>query len=329
MSATLTWQNAGLGTKTGTTVATFFTDMKTLMDSKAADANFKWEISASSLAGTPYYIWCRPKSGAAGRILLISWTGAPAGNNSAILDTAPTTTLTYICWFPSGNAASPSNLTASSGTISGDDTNCTKCAVMGTTTSIYQASYQPGYFECEEGILFLTGHSGTAQNYFCMAGNLAVDASDVAYGISYGPNGSSTSSFATGILPYVSTSVSAGTSASYIKCNYSTQSTGIGWYHAFVPTGSTTWAGVPIGTSDILTDTSNSNAWFCPVQLVSNVTKGGGFPIKLRQMGWGPQALSQFTVYSTTGPVVAARSVHTASTASSTGGTLWLTNFKM
>lgn len=329
MSSTLAWYNSGLGTKTGTAVGNFFTDYKTLFDSKAADPNFLWEVAASSLAGTPYYLWLRPKSGAAGRILLISWTSAPAGNNSAILDVAPTTNGVYVAWFPNGTAASPSNLTASSGTISGDDTNCVKVACHAINlSSIYGGSVQPYYFECEAGIAFCSGNPAATAQYMCAAGDLVVDANDVAYGITIGYLGTSMTSFADGSSPalvWSAAAISAGSGAAGMKSNYATQASGVTWFPGFIPSG--TLCKTAIGATDVLTDTTNSDAWFIPVQLVANGIKGGGFPIKLRQIAYGPGSQGQFTVYNITGPVVAARNMSSYTTPNT--GYPWFVNFKI
>lgn len=332
MSATLTWYNSGLGTKTGTTVGTLFTDFKTLFDSKAADSNFKWEVAASSLAGTPYYLWLRRKDGSNGRILMICWTSAPAGNNAAILDSTPTTNNVFLAYFPNGTAASPSNLTASSGTISGDDTNCVKCSCFGAISTIYSASTQPFYFENEEGIFFCCCNPATSTNYGGGAGELVVDANDVAYGATIGINGGAWSSFSspTSSLLYATTGVAAGaTTGVGIKSNYSSQ-TLVGsiyptWYAAWAPSGP--WGTTTIGVNDILTDTTNTDAWFVAMPLMVCGVKGGGFPLKLRQIAIGPQSLGQFSVYNTTGPVTSARCM-AASTGATTGHP-WFTNFKI
>lgn len=328
MSATLTWKYSGLGTKTGTAVGNLFTDLKTLVDSKSADANFAWEISASSLASTPYYLWFRRKDSSAGRILFISWTSAPAGNNAAILETAPSTASCYLAWFPDGTAASPSNLTASSGTISGDDTDCVKCACVGSNSSIYTASFVPYYFDTAEGLYFGWCNPASSGNYAGFAGDLVVDAADNAYGVTAGYNGAGMQTFggSTSTCPWSATGGSSGTAGVYLVSNYTTQSTSIKWFHAFAPS-----AGYPattIGATNILVDTTNTDVWFIPVLLVASGIKGGGFPIKLRQIGWGPNTSAAFEKYNSTGPVEQAV-CPIASTTGSSQGPIWLTNFKI
>lgn len=328
MSATLTWASSGAGAKTGTAVGNFFTDLKTLVDSKSADATFSWEVSASSLASTPYYVWLRPKSGANGRILLISWTSAPAGNNSAILAGTPATTITYGCYFPNGTAASPSNLTASSGSISGDDTDCIGATNFGTTTTIYAASTVHFYFDSAEAIWFLTQNPSTSSIYCLGIGNIVVDANDVAYPAIYSPTSGTFNNFGSNSSPPIpwtnSTSgLSYPTASPAIKTNYGTA--GAAFFHAWAPTAG--WGTLIPSSTDILTDTTNLDVWFVPMQLMSQ-TKGGGFPLKLRQVGIGPGTNTALASYSTSGPVTAARQA-TINTSGNASGAAWFTNFKI
>lgn len=329
MSATLTWYFSGAGTKTGTAIGNYFTDYKNLFDANIANADFTWEVAASSLAGTPYYLWLRRKDGSNGRILLISWSSGPAGNNSAILDTSPTTSQIYLAWFPNGTAASPSNLTASSGSISGDDTNCVKCSPMYTIASAYSTSMLPYYFDCEDGLTFLSGNPGSTQGWYGFVGDLAVDANDVAYGITAGSLSSSIQSFAGSSsppFPFAAAGIAAGaTSAGYIKSNYATQASNTAWYQAYMPSSS--WASVAISSTDVLSDTANNDVWFVPIQLMASGIKGGGFPIKLRQIAMGPGSSAAFQTYQTSGPVIQARQVNHI-TAGNTGCP-WLVNFKI
>lgn len=152
MSATLTWYNSGLGTKTGTTVAALINDIVSLVNSYSGDANFSWQVASSSTAASPNYVVLKRKDGSAGRILLVIWTSAPAGNNAAILDQAPSSNSLYGAWFPSGNVDTPSNLTASSGTILGNDSGCTKVWAPMVVGAVYAASFQPFYFDSAEAV---------------------------------------------------------------------------------------------------------------------------------------------------------------------------------
>ena len=68
-STTLTWQNSGLGAKTGTTDVLFLTDLNTLITSYAGNAAFSWQVSGTNLttpntatSGSPYYILLSRKS---------------------------------------------------------------------------------------------------------------------------------------------------------------------------------------------------------------------------------------------------------------------------
>lgn len=319
MSATLTWYNSGLGTKTNTTAASFFTDLNTLVTSKSGDANFKWQVAGVNDSSAPYYLVLSRKDGSAGRILFVCWTSGPAGNNSAILDGAPTNNAIYVAWFPAGTANTPSNLTASSGTILGVDTNCTKVAGTGVA-NIYATSRQPFYFDSAEGVLI--GTQNPAQSISCClaAGDLIVDGNDVAYGMS-GYWQTYQFGTATGSLVYTATKPNAGSTAEQIRSN--AQASNNVFYGAFI---ANPWARTNIGSTDVLTDTSNSKVWFVPYPLLSNV-KGGGFGFKLRQMGWGPQNQTAFAQYSITGPTVTA----TVFDATTTGnnGAMWCTNFKL
>ncbi len=98
MSATLTWKyNGPSGALTGSTLATFMTDLKALVDSVSANPDYSWEVCSSSLVSTPFYVTLRRKDLSAGRVLVVGWGSAPAGNNAAILQTAPTANQVYIC----------------------------------------------------------------------------------------------------------------------------------------------------------------------------------------------------------------------------------------
>lgn len=324
MSATLTWFNSGLGTKTGTAIGNLFTDLKNLIDSKNGDSNFSWTVASSSLAGTPYYICLKPKSGAAGRILLIAWSSAPAGNNSAILEATPTSNAVQICYFPAGNVDTPSNLTAASGTIMGDDTGVIKCCTGGAAATVYTTSVQPYYFDSAEAVVFGFQSPGSATNHVFGAGALLVDGSDNAYAAAFiftaGQNFSSSTSPA---LAWQTSDITAGSgSTSVIRTNYG--SADRLYFQAWAPTGQ--WLNTPVGPNDILSDTANNKVWFVPYQLLGT-TKGEGFVLKLRQIAHGPGTTAAFTAYSTTGPAVQARQLCAVTTGGL--GHPWFTNFKL
>lgn len=324
MSATLTWNFSGLGTKTGTAVAAYFTDLKALVDSKNGDSNFKWTVASSSLAGTPYYVVLKRKDGSAGRILFICWTSSPAGNNSAILEAAPSLNALNVAYFPAGNVDTPSNLTASSGTIMGDDTGVIKCCnTTGSLASDYSANVQIFYADSTEAFALCSQNPASSARPLLLAGDFLIDASDVAYagaGVITSPGGfgSTTSS-----LAWTSSDVVAGNgTVPVIRTNYG--SADRLYFAAWAPSAG--WASSPISSSDILSDTSNNKIWFVPFQLLGT-TKGEGFVLKLRQIAMGPGTTSAFTSYSTTGPVVQARQLN----ANSGGGNgyPWMTNFKL
>lgn len=327
MSATLTWQSSGLGAKTGTARDNWFDDLHTLVASFASDSNYRWQVASFSLAGNPRYLTLKRKNGSAGRILLLGYTGAPAGANTTLFDVAAgsiLTTTSYIAWFPAGNVDTPSNLAAASGTILGDDTGSVKVGTFNLYASSYPALFQHHYFESEEGIWFFTQNPAAAAIYAAAAGELVIDAADVVYGctISFGAaslvNWGSTS----GVMPYSTGTITAGTAAAAVRTNYGAANRT--YYHAFLPSGA--WASVAVSATDILTDTPNNKAWFAPVELLAAV-KGEGFVLKHRQAAWGPGVVGPLSVYNLSGPVVAARSCN-AATAGGTGAP-WLTNFKL
>ena len=324
MSATLTWYNSGLGTKTGTTVAALINDIVSLVNSYSGDANFSWQVASSSTAASPNYVVLKRKDGSAGRILLAVWTSAPAGNNSAILDAAPTNNALYGAWFPSGNVDTPSNLTASSGTILGNDSGCTKVWAAMAVATIYAASVQPFYFDSAEGMFFGFQNPAVATMYGAGAGDLLVDASDNAYGCVVGFGAAAVNNFGTaaGAMSWSATKPSASSSTACVRTNYG--SSDRVYFFAYSPSGA--WAASAVGSTDILTDASTAKAWFVPVQLLGQ-TKGEGFVLKFRQFGFGPGTTGAFTPYNTTGPVVAARQFNAATAGGN--GYPWFTNFKL
>lgn len=324
MSGTLTWYNSGLGTKTGTTVAALISDLVTLISSKSGDANFSWEVASSNTATSPNYVVLKRKGGSAGRVLLAVWTSAPAGNNAAILDAAPTTNSLYGAWFPAGNVDTPSNLTASSGTILGDDTGVVKVWPAMVASTVYGATVQAFYFDSAEAVVFGFQAPTGPQCYFAAVGDILVDAADSAYGATFSLVVGSASNFAsvTSPVPYSSTKPAASSATACARTNYG--SSDRTYFFAYAPSG--TWASVAVSSTDILTDTSNAKAYFVPIQMLGQ-TKGEGFVLKLRQMALGPGTTSAFTPYNTTGPVVAARQFNAATAGGN--GFPWLTNFKL
>jgi hypothetical protein len=123
-------------------------------------------------------------------------------------------------------------------------------------------------------------------------------------------------------MPHVVTTINAGSNSPCVRTNYGASNRV--YFQAWTP--SSTWAAVAVSSTDILTDTTNSKAWFVPMQLLG-VTKGEGFVIKFRQFGLGPGTTGPLTPYNTTGPVVAARQVNLATVGGN--GYPWVTNFKI
>jgi hypothetical protein len=325
MADTLTWHISAAGTKTNTTVASFFTDFNTLITSYAGNANYLWQVASVNDAGTPYYLVLKRKDASAGRILVVCWTSAPAGNNAAILAQAPGTNYIYVAWFPAGSADTPSNLAAASGTILGDDTGAVKVASFGVHSTIYTTNLAPAYADSQAGVIFLTGHTGTANAYMAGAGDLVVDTVDTAYGCTFGVNSATIANFSATSspnFPWTATAIPAGSATPHIRTNYGT--TDSCYFIAYLPTGS--WAATPVGSTDVLSNTAVNKVWFVPVYLMNQV-KGNGMPLKFRQMGYGPATTGAFASYNATGPVTAA--IQLCMYASGGNSNPWITNFEI
>lgn len=324
MSATLTWASSGAATKGGTAIGNLIDDIETLVNSKSGDATFFWEVASKSSAGTPYYLVLKRKDASAGRILLLCYTSAPADSNSALFDTAASTNVLYGAWFPAGNVDTPSNLTASSGTIMGSDTGAVKVWAAMAVASIYAASVQAFYFDSAEGMMFGFQNPGATTAYFAGVGDLLVDAADTAYGCTFSLATTSAASFGAqaAVMPFIVSTINAGSATACVRTNYG--SSNRVYFQAWIAAG--TWGSSAVSSTDILTDTSTSRAWFVPLQLLG-VTKGEGFVLKLRQIAIGPGTTGPLTPYNTTGPVVAARQFNLATTGGN--GYPWITNFKV
>lgn len=323
MSATLTWASSGAITKTGTTIATLLDDIDTMLTAKAGDATFYWQKASKSSASTPYYLVLKPKSGAAGRILLLCYTSAPAGTQPVLFDQAPSTNVLYVAYFPNGNIDTPTNLTAASGTVMGSDTGAVKVSGNITIASCYAASVQVAYFDSAEAMAFLFQNPASAAVGFLAAGNILVDAADSAYAAVMSTG--TTANFgnpSNTCLPWTASTILAGAATSCVRTNYG--ATNRTYFSAWLPNGQ--WANATIGPGDILTDTATSRAWFVPLSLLGQA-KGEGLVLKLRQIGLGPSTTGPLVPYNTTGPVVAARQVSLATAGSN--GAPWLTNFKL
>jgi len=327
MAALLTWNNAGPQVQTSTSVGDCFTDLKNLIDSVLANALYKWQVSSSNLAGTPYYVTLKPKSGAAGRILIVCWTGAPAGNNVAILDTTPTSNQLHICYFPNGNVDTPSALTAASGTIMGNDTGAVKCTPIGTLSTLYASGYRWSYLDTDEQCLFFTQQSGVHTTYGGCAGMCLVDSADVAYAGTIGAGATALQNMAGGTptAPWTPITALAGSTTGCIRTNYGGPNRQLAL--AFAPVG--TFNNQAPGAQDPTIESSTGRAYFFAIPLIpagATPAVRDGAPLKMRQIAFGPQVQSAWQVFNTTGPVVAARAAQSFPT---TGVNLWCTNFRV
>lgn len=322
MSTTLTWFNSGLGAKTGTTSATLVDDLVTLINSKSGDANFSWAVASSNNGSSPRYVVLKPKSGAVGRILMVVWTSLPANNNAAILSGNPTTDALYVTYFPAGNVDSPSNLTAASGTILGDDTGVMYVSTPTAISTVYGASIQPYYFDSADAVMFGFQNPASATNYIFGAGMILVDQSDVAYAGNFALGNQGQNTFiGSAPMGWTSGALSPSSTVGRVRTNYG--SANRMYFQAFTYGG---WQGSTTAADDMLVDAATSKADFVPFTLVGQ-TKVEGFALKFRQFGFGPHHSNvAFPIYSTSGPVVAARKFNGATGG---GGGLWFTNFKI
>lgn len=326
MSATLTWFSSGLGAKTGTAIANVLDDLETLLNSKLADANFSWRVASKNSAATPYYIVLKRKDGSAGRILIAHWSSAPAGVNPTILTATPNTSAVYISWFPNGNTDTPLNLAAASGTILGDDTDCTKMYGQFSISTFYTANNQPCYFDSAEAVAiqFVNPGAATVVHGFA-AGNLFVDSADNAYGGVFRMGTSNAwenfGAQSSPMMPWYDGSITPTTTNPHCVVNYGT---GDKFYFPAFIAGA--WANHAADATDVLTDAANSKVYFVPVPLLGR-TKGEGFQLKLRQIAWGPGTTAAFAAYSSSGPVVKARQFNGRTAGGN--GFPWFTNFKL
>lgn len=328
-AAVMTWASSGLGAKTGTTNQAFLDDLDTLITSKAADPTFFWEKAGKQSATTPRYLLLRRKDLSVGRIAIIIWDSAPAGNNAAILDGIPLANGVQVAYFPAGNVNVLSNLAAASGAVCGDDTGAVKCSSPGTVTTVYTTSFQHFYFDHAEGMVFCTQNPAAANTFAFGGGAHLVDGSDNAYDCTFGSSGSQRwdnfSAQNTQPFIYTSTAVPAGTNPTggSIRTNYG--SANRVYFHAWVASG--TWMGIAQGATDIMSDAANDDYWYIPPQLISPAVKGEGPVLKWRQIAHGPASTSALKAYAISGPVVKARQCTTFTTGSNTAP--WMVNFKV
>lgn len=325
---TLTWKMSALATKTGTNVNALFADMKSGFDANSADSNFKWTVASSNVASTPYYIVLKRKDGSNGRILLLCYTATPS-INPTLFTNSPNTDRMFCAFFPNGTVDTPSNLNATSGIILGNDSQCTMATFIGTPSSIYTTNVRFSYSDCQEGIgLFFQNPALSTSIFGGIAGNLMVDLADTAAypcsigsGHSYGGFIGIGSTVSFNPLSFTAGGIPPGYANSGARVYKGGASRDV--YQAFMPSG---WAQQVVGPNDILTDTSNSKAYFCPIMFLTG-TKGEGITMKLRQIAHGPQAIGPFPVYNETGPTVVAQCPTSITT--SLTGMFWLLNKKI
>ena len=302
-----------------------FADVAAMVTAQAGNANFSWQVASSNTGSTPYQITLKRKDGSAGRILLVGYSSAPAGVNPTLFDVTPALNAMFGAFFPAGNVDTPSNIAASSGTILGDDTGAIKAWGALVVSSAYAALVQPFYFDSYEVVAFGFENPATTTCFCGAAGYAVVDASDNVYPSVFSTNalhllGSSSSTIS---FPWITTTINAGSTNQSIRANYSLPNKV--YFQGWAPSG--VWASQVVGPLDVLTDTSTMSAWFVQVQVLGQ-SKGEGFQLKLRQIALGPATTGPFSVYNTTGPVVAARQF-CAATAGTSNGSAWFTNFKL
>lgn len=329
MSAILTWHRAAPPTKTGTGIANLIDDIVTLVNSVSGNADFKWQVASSSNT-SPYYVVLKRKDASAGRILMFGYSSVPGTPHTTLFEASSLSGFNNYMWlayFPNGNTDSPSNLTAGSGTIMGNDTNAIRVSGYALSTTIYGASIVPHLFDSQEAVAIAFNNPGATGVFMWMAGDILVDANDDAYPGVFA-NDTSTSMHNIGANSTASSMVPAGTAqlagtlvGGYVNSNVG--ATGRKWWIAFRPNG---WADRATLSDDPLQNAATSKAYFVPIQLVSNV-KGVGFGVKFRQFTWGPQVNTQYATFNEVGPVVAAMSMHVST--QTPAGYPWFTNFKI
>ena len=351
MASTLTWNTAVAGaTSAAATAVQFFTDLNTLVTAQAGNSAFAWQVGTLNTSNTlanPTYITLVQKSTIAASggiaanpgpvILICNYASAPSFYNTNTMDAVPATSQLQVSYFPSATTVTPAagalNVTGSTQAITtmGNDTNCVKMTNMVTgIATVYTVGYQLSYADSADCVYISMGPTASswAAQYAFMAGLGIVDYSGNVYGCCVHFNSSPTVN-STGIIQLWVASGTATESAAasdrVLRTNYGAANRT--YYDAFVVPG---WAAQTAGvTADILQNNTNGYAYFAPIQLMGNA-KGEGVVLKLRQIGFGPQTIVNYTNYYTTGPVVAASQL-----VACTGGTAnasvipWLTDFQL
>ena len=198
----------------------------------------------------------------------------------------------------------------------GDDSNCVKVSAALAVATIYATGIVPFYFDSAEAVIFCWQNPSNTTCYACGAGSLLVDASDNAYGATFGMQAFS---FAASNMTWANTKPLASSTTACFRTNYG--SADRTYFQAWNPTG--VWASSAVSSTDILTDTGANKAWFVPVQLLGQ-TKGEGSYSKCARChraghSWPADCLQH------DGLVVQARQANIATVGGN--GLLWLTNF--
>lgn len=288
MSDLLTWRQAGPAPKTGTTNTAMFDDIATLINNEAANDDFLWEVASVNSAATPFYCVLKRKDASVGRILVVLWSSAPAGNNAAIcISGAPSNNSIYMTWFPNGNTDTPLNLTAASGTILGDDTDVLFLTHRLQTTTAYSGTKQIQCVANEEGLVFSFQADNDNDQGLMGAGNLVVDYADNAYPACFGHTAITISANWPLSIPYsFSTDI---TSANWplVRSHHPTPNS-----NSFIPFSPAGLWNIQLwnDTNDVLHNHAESKMWLLPTPLAPYV-KGGPWDLKMRQMAIGPTHL--------------------------------------
>lgn len=331
MSATLTWRRT-TATKTGTAVADLINDIVTAVNAVVSDADYKWEVASSNNGGSPYYVVLKPKDGSAGRLLLVVYTSSPAGANSAIFDTSPATGYLFVAWFPNGNVDTPSNLSASSGTIMGSDTDVIKAVMVNAVSTLYGANLAVQVFDSEEAVILTFQNPSASTAYVAGGGKLMVDENDDAHDAVIGSHATGDlnnfAAVSTSSLFYYSSglgTVQAGSTSPSLPGLIRSRMEGSSktYCRAYIPAG---WGSASFGSS-LMFNESTSKAYFEPVPLLNAVDKGVGIVAKLRQIALGPPSNSAYSVINS--PALSPAAINLSGNASGATSFPWLVNFKI
>lgn len=332
-TSVLNWELSAVATKSGTGIAAYFTDLKSVLDGEAANASFLWEAASIQTSAGLQYLVVKRKDGSPGRLLLLNWTtGAPAAPNPAIFTIAITANRLFAAWFPNGNVDTPSQLaTGNTGTIMGDDTGCTYAGVSGEGSSPYSAGFAAFAISSQEIIIIGSRNSSAGSFNEVLGGLIFVDRDDNA---------------ANGVLLDSQVS-SLGFLKSALTASASQQDSGLTWTASPSFGGATSnsasindvfgkravglaamfsgaYASNNSSLENIHKDSSVSKVWFQPIPVLDFI-KGRGWGYKLRQIAVGPPVTAPDDIITTV-------SLSPAAIAPSANGlqqSCWLTNFKV